>query len=166
MLSEAHLVFIHLPLADDRCCCCSFISFSPACASMVLYKWKFIWGFHTALRPFTQLKHKPHWENEESELLWLLIRPHFSRTAIIYLYLKETKRLCTKRYRTTKPEESPAFLLTKFSQPKRIDNEVHRFPHTLNRPIKVDLSAPFPLNYAHALPLQFSVFCEIMLLAI
>lgn len=40
---------------------------------------------------------------------------------------------------------------SKISQPKRINNEVHRFLHTLNRSIKVDLSAPFPLNYNHAL---------------
>lgn len=92
-----------------------------------------------------------HWENEESELSWLLIRPHFSRTAIIYLYLRETKRLCTRCDWTTKPEDTPVFLLTKFSQPKRINNEVHRFMHTLNRTIKEDLSAPFPLNYNHAL---------------
>lgn len=88
---------------------------------------------------------------KESELPWLLIRPHLSRTAIIYLYLRETKRLGTKCYWTTKPEKSLAFLLTKFSQPKIINNEVHRFLHTLNRSIKVDLSAPFPLNRNHAL---------------
>lgn len=54
--------------------------------------------------------------------------------------------------------------ISKFSQPKRINNEVHKFLHTINRSIKVDLSAPFPLNCNHALLLcNFLYFSEIML---